>query len=102
MTDVCDILGLKDSRSAKKWLHDNNVAISIIGGRSAVCQFTFELKRQQLLVEELRLSYPNKWFEIYEANTPNKGMVKAIRELYPESKLIKKGNKKYNNYKYIK
>lgn len=92
MADVCNRLGLKDNRSAKKWLHDNNVPISIIGGRAVVSQFAFKLKRQQLLVEQLMISYPNKWFEIYDAHTSDKDMVKSIRELYPEVRGSKKSS----------
>ena len=90
MKDVADILDLKDSRSAKKWLHKNNVTVSQLGNRPVVCQFTFELKRQQILVEELRLSYPNNWFKIYDAHTEDKKLVESIRVLYPETGLSKK------------
>ena len=97
MQDVCNILGLKDYRSAKKWLHDNNIVISTMGGKNVVCQFSFEFKRQQEFVEQLKVSYPIKWFEIYDANTTDKGMVKSIRELYPETKAAnKKANKNTN------
>ena len=100
MKDVCDILGLSDGRSAKKWLYDNNVPISKIGSSPVVNSFSFELKRQQLLVEELRISYPNNWFEIYDANTKDKGMVKSIKALYPviTSTIKIKKNNKINNY----
>ena len=90
MKDVCDILDLKDNRAAKKWLHDNNIMISSLGGKKVVSQFSFEFKRQQLLVEELRKSYPTNWFEIYDANTQDKGMVKSILSLYPKIKANKK------------
>jgi len=100
MKDVCDILGLRDGRSAKKWLHDNNVPTSKIGSSPVVNSFSFELKRQQLLVEELRISHPNKWFEIYDANTKDKGMVNSIRALYPAMTSTRKTkkNNKINNY----
>lgn len=90
--DVTNILGLKDSRSAKKWLCDNGIPIKKIGGRNVVCQFSFEFKRQQILVEELRISYPTNWFEIYDANTKDKGMVKSILALYPKIKAAKKAS----------
>jgi len=90
IADIAKTLGLKDSRSAKKWLDDNGVPITKIGGKNVVSQFAFEFKRQQLEVEGLRISYPNKWFEIYDANTPNKAIVKSIRELYPETSVTKK------------
>ena len=86
------ILGIKGNRAAKKWLNDNSIPISTVCGKSVVDKFTFEFKRQQILVEELRISYPNNWFEIYDASTTDKGMVQSIREIYPEVKLVKKVN----------
>ncbi|MEL4456946.1 hypothetical protein [Lutimonas vermicola] len=95
------MLGLIDNRSAKKWLTDNGIPIKKIGGKNVVDKFTFEFKRQQLVVEDLKKSYPNNWFEIYDANTEDKGMVQAIRELYPNLDLIKKTSKNRIK-KYIK
>lgn len=94
LKDVSNILGLKDDRSAKKWLHDNGVPISKTGRDQTVDQFIFDLKRQQLRVEELKKCYPNKWFEIYSAKTEDKAMVEAIRALYPMTRItkIKKNN----------
>ena len=94
LNDIKVILDVKDNRAVKNWLNDNGIPITTMCGRPVVNQFTFELKRQQLLVEELRISYPNNWFEIYDANTDDKGMVKSIRELYPETKPV---NKTKNN-----
>ena len=93
MADIAIILGLKDSRSAKKWLYDNSIPIKKIGGRNVVCQFAFEFKRQQIAVEELRKRYPTNWFEIYDANTEDKGMVKSILALYPKTKAVNKTKK---------
>lgn len=92
--DIARILDLKDKRSAKKWLCDNGVPITKIGGKNVVCQFSFEFKRQQIIVEELRKSYPTNWFEIYNANTEDKGMVKSILALYPKTKAANKTKKK--------
>jgi len=92
ISDIKEILDVKDNRAAKKWLKKNSIPISTVCGRKVVNQFTFKLKRQQLLVDELRLSYPNNWFEIYDANTTDKGMVQSIRALYPDVKLVKKAN----------
>jgi len=92
INDIEDILDVKDNRAVKKWLNDNGIPISTISGKSVVDKFTFEFKRQQLLVEELRISYPNNWFEIYNANTTDKGMVQSIRAIYPDVKLVKKAN----------
>jgi hypothetical protein len=90
LADIASTLGLKDSRSAKKWLCDNGIPIKKIGGKNVVNKFLFEFKRQQLIVEDLKKSYPNNWFEIYDAKTDDKGMVKAISELYPKIDLVKK------------
>lgn len=99
--DVAKLLGLKDSRSAKNWLSDNNIPISNIGNKDVVHKFLFEFKQQQIVVEELRKCYPNNWFEIYDAKTDDKGMVKAIQELYPNIKKAKI-NRNHIGNKYIK
>ncbi len=99
--DVAESLGLKDSRPAEKWLQKNNIPISKIGGRRVVYKFSFEFKQQQLLVEELRKCYPSKWFEIYDAKTEDKKMVKAILELYPNDKQLK-SKRSLSSNKYIK
>lgn len=92
LEEIKEILGLEDSRSVKKWLSKNGIAYSSIGRKHVVNEFMFEFKRQQLAVDELKICYPNNWFKIYEANTPEKGMVEAIRELYPEVNRVKKNN----------
>lgn len=101
MRDIASALKLKDNRSATKWLSDKGISVSDVGGKNVVVEFIFELKRQQLAVETLRKSYPNNWFEIYDAKTDDKGMVKAIRELYPKMGLVKKTSNKHKK-KYIK
>ena len=90
LNEIAIILGLKGNRSAKKWLSRNGIPISTVGNYNVVDRFLFEFKRQQIFVEQLRNSYPTNWFEIYDVNTQDKGMVKAIRELYPELTLVKK------------
>ena len=95
VSQVCSILGLKDNRAAIKWLNANGVPISTVGNHNVVDRFLFEFKRQQLFVEQLRNSYPNNWFDIYEENTPDKGMVKSIRELYPELTVVNKTRNKH-------
>ena len=90
LSEIAIILGLKGNRSAKKWLSDNGIPISTVGNHNVVDRFIFEFKRQQIFVEQLRKSYPTNWFEIYDANTTDKGMVKAIRELYPLVSSIKR------------
>ena len=100
MADIAHKLGLKSNRAAKKWLYDNGIPINKIGGRNVVCQFTFEFKRQQIVVEELKKRYPTNWFEIYDANTEDKGMVKSILALYPKTKAVIK-TKKNRIKKYI-
>lgn len=90
MDDIAKNLGLKDNRSAKKWLYDNGITINKIGGKNVISEFAFEFKKQQLLVEGLRLSYPNNWFKIYDTNTEDKKLVESIRALYPETGLTKK------------
>src|SRR5690606_25418060 len=98
LEQIKNILGVEDNRSAIKWLNDNGIALAQIGRKYVVNQFLFEFKQQQIAVEELKISYPNCWFEIYDANTPDKGMVQAISELYPKSNVKKKKtNKKENN-----
>ena len=92
---------MRDNRSAKKWLCVNSIPIKKIGGKNVVDKFLFEFKRQQLIVEDLKKSYPNKWFEIYDAKTDDKGMVKAISELYPKMDFIKKTSNTQRN-KFIK
>lgn len=92
LEQIKEILGLEDSRSVKKWLSKNGIAYSSIGRKHVVNEFMFEFKRQQLVVEELKIYYPNNWFKIYEANTSDVGMVKAIRELYPEVNRVKRNN----------
>ena len=101
IADIAKILGLKDNRSAKKWLRDNGISISVVGGKNVVDKFLFEFKRQQLLVGELRKSYPTNWFEIYDTKTEDKVMVQAIRKLYPKLDLVKKTSQKCLNT-YIK
>lgn len=91
LSEIAEILDLKDNRSVKNWLNANGVPMSNIGG-NVVDKFLFEFKRQQLLVDEIRISYPNNWFEIYNANTTDKGMVQSIRAIYPDVKLVKKAN----------
>lgn len=98
LDQIKEILGLEDNRSVKTWLKKHGIPISQIGRKKMVNQFMFDFKQQQLAVEGLRISYPNNWFQIYEANTPDKGMVKAISELYPQTKKIKKVNKNGENY----
>ena len=98
--DIASILGLKSNRAAKKWLYDNGIPINKIGNKNVVCQFSFEFKRQQIVVEELRKRYPTNWFEIYDANTEDKGMVKSILALYPKTKAVNK-TKKNRIKKYI-
>ncbi|MEC3906144.1 hypothetical protein VOI54_03885 [Tamlana sp. 2201CG12-4] len=98
LEQIRNFLDLDDNRSAIKWLNDNGIPISQIGRKYVVNQFMFELKQQQIAVEELKISYPSKWFEIYDANTPDKGMVKAISELYPRKQLIKVKKNKENSY----
>ena len=85
-------LGLEDKRAGKKWLIKNSIPINQIGRKKVVDEFLFELKRQQLAVDKLKMCYPNNWFNIYEANTSDKGMVKAIRELYPEVNRVKRND----------
>lgn len=100
ISDVKKALDLKDDRTTKNWLSEKGIPIKTIGGKNVVSQFGFEFKRQQLQVEELRISYPNNWFEIYDANTKDKGMVKSIRALYPiqtSTRKVKKNNQN-NNY----
>ncbi|MGE5943997.1 MAG: hypothetical protein ACM31G_06625 [Flavobacteriales bacterium] len=98
LEQIKNMLGLDDTRSVKSWLTENGIPFSQIGRKYVVNQFMFELKQQQLAVEELKISYPNCWFEIYDANTPDKGMVQAISELYPKSSVKKKKiNNKENN-----
>ncbi|WP_299115809.1 hypothetical protein [uncultured Winogradskyella sp.] len=99
--EVAESLGLKDSRSAKNWLRDNNIPISNIGNKDVVHKFLFEFKQQQIIVKELRTCYPNNWFEIYDAKTDDKAMVKAIQELYPNIKKAKI-NRNHIDNKYIK
>lgn len=101
LRDVSTILKVKDKRSAKKWLNNNGISISVVGGKKVVDKFSFEFKRQQLLVKDLIKIYPTKWFEIYDAKTEDKGMVKAISELYPKMSLVKKISKNQIK-KYIK
>ena len=95
LEQIKKILGLEDTRSVKRWLAENGIPYSQIGRKQIVNQFMFEFKQQQLAVEELKISYPNKWFEIYDANTEDKGMVKAISELYPKGIMNKKASNKY-------
>lgn len=90
LEEIMEILNLQDTRSVKKWLMENNIPISQIGRTKVVNRFMFELKQQQLAIEELKISYPNNWFEIYEANTPDEGMVKAISILYPQHHKVKR------------
>lgn len=98
LEQIKNMLDLDDTRSVKNWLAENNIPFSLNGRKYVVNQFMFELKQQQLAVEELKISYPSKWFEIYDANTPDKGMVKAISELYPRKNLIKVKKSKENSY----
>ena len=98
LEQIKEILGLEDNRSAKIWLNKNGIPISQIGRTKVVNQFMFEFKQQQLAVDGLRIGYPNNWFNIYEANTPDKGMVKAISELYPQINRVKKVNNEEENY----
>ncbi|WP_111308850.1 hypothetical protein [Confluentibacter sediminis] len=99
LEQIKNILGLEDTRSVKRWLAENDIPFSQIGRKHIVNQFMFEFKQQQFAVEELKISYPNCWFEIYDANTADKGMVQAISELYPKSSVKKKKiNNKENNF----
>ena len=96
LEQIKNILGLEDTRSVKRWLAENDIPFSQIGRKHLINQFMFEFKQQQFAVEELKISYPSKWFEIYDANTPDKGMVKAISALYPKKGLIKVKKNKEN------
>lgn len=95
LEQISTILDLDDNRATMKWLNDNGIPFSQIGRKYVVNQFMFDFKQQQIAVEELKISYPNKWFEIYDANTEDKGMVKAISELYPKGAVNKKVSNKY-------
>lgn len=101
LSKVKTALKVKDDRTAKKWLNENGVRISDVGGKLVVDEFSFEFKRQQIAVENLIKDYPTKWFEIYDAQTEDKRMVKSILALYPKKNLTKK-NSNNTIKKYIK
>jgi len=90
LEQIMKTLNLKDMRSAKKWLIKNNIPIIQIGNRNVANEFIFQMKQQQSIVEQLMITYPNNWFEIYEANNSNKGMVKAMSIIYPQHRKVKR------------
>ena len=65
LSQVAEIINVKDIESAKKWLQEKNIKIHRFLNNSFVYQIEVDSEIDKPFVQQLRNKYPDKWKDRY-------------------------------------
>lgn len=71
MSELCNIIKAKDTRTAVKWCENLKIPMLVIGKKRVAYRFLVEVELDKRIIQLLKKQFPEEWEKIYRLYLEN-------------------------------